>query len=48
MEIKISKIIMKVRINQNEKLWIQMLMQKFGLSKKEAIEKLTKHSKKQT
>jgi hypothetical protein len=39
---------MKVKINQDEKLWIQMLMQKFGLSKKQAIEKLTKHSKKQT
>lgn len=31
---------MKIKINQDEKFWIEMLMAKFGLTKKEAIAKL--------
>tara|TARA_R100000773_G_C4118514_1_gene55122 strand:- start:15 stop:131 length:117 start_codon:yes stop_codon:yes gene_type:complete len=31
---------MKVKINQNELFWVQMLMDKFGLTKEQAVEKL--------
>ena len=31
---------MKVKINQNELFWVQMLMDKFGLTKEQAIAKL--------
>jgi hypothetical protein len=31
---------MKLKINQDQKFWIKMLMSKFGLTKKEAIAKL--------
>ncbi len=31
---------MKIKINQDKKFWIKMLMSKFGLTKKEAIAKV--------
>lgn len=31
---------MKIKINQNELIWVKMLMEKFGLTKQQAIAKL--------
>lgn len=36
---------MKIKINNNEMFWIQMLMEKFGLTKEQAIKKLNENKK---
>ena len=36
---------MKIKINNNEMFWIQMLMEKFGLTKEQAIKKLKENKK---
>lgn len=38
---------MKVKINQNELFWVQMLIDKFGLTKEEALKKLRTNKTKQ-